>query len=41
MKADVAANRLAGTISDLTHAARRFFAQLAPHPVPPAFLEPD
>jgi len=39
MKAGVAANRLAGSITDLTHAARRFFAHLAPHPVPPSFLE--
>jgi hypothetical protein len=39
MKADVAANRLAGTIADLTYAARRFFAHLAPHPVPSSFLE--
>jgi len=41
MKADVAANRLAGSITDLTRAARRFFAHLVPHPVPPSFLQPD
>ena len=40
MKGDIAANRLAGTIGDLARAARRFFAQLAPHPVPPSFMEP-
>ena len=38
LKADVAANRLAGSITELTHAARRFFAHLAPHPVPASFL---
>lgn len=40
MKDDVAANRLAGSIDELTQSARRFFADLAPHPVsltnPPA-----
>lgn len=41
MKADVAANRLAGSIAALTAAARRFFATLAPHPVPLAFLQPS
>jgi hypothetical protein len=38
MKDDVAANRLAGSIGELTAFARRFFATLAPHPVPPTFL---
>jgi transposase len=38
MKADVAANRLAGSIATLTVLARRFFATLAPHPVPASFL---
>ncbi len=33
MKAAVAADRLAGSIEELTAAARRFFADLAPHPV--------
>lgn len=33
MKDDVAANRLAGSIEALTQEARRFFADLAPHPV--------
>jgi transposase len=33
MKGDVAANRLAGNIIELTNAARRFFHELAPHPV--------
>jgi transposase len=33
MKDDGAANRLAGSIDELTCAARRFFADLAPHPV--------
>ncbi len=33
MKDDVAANRLAGSIAELTVAAHRFFAALAPHPV--------
>lgn len=38
LKADVAANRLAGSLMDLTAAAHRFFRDLAPHPValPPA-----
>ena len=39
MKDDVAANRLAGTLAELTAAARRFFATLPPHPVPATFLE--
>jgi transposase len=34
MKDAVAANRLAGSIDDLTAAAHRFFDHLAPHPVP-------
>ena len=33
MKSAVAADRLAGRIEELTAAARRFFADLAPHPV--------
>ena len=33
MKGEVAANRLSGSIDELTAAARRFFAELAPHPV--------
>ena len=33
MKSAVAADRLAGSIEELTAAARRFFAELAPHPV--------
>ena len=33
MKGAVAADRLAGSIEELTAAARRFFAELAPHPV--------
>jgi transposase len=33
MKAAVAADRLAGSLEDLVAAARRFFADLAPHPV--------
>ena len=32
MKTAVAANRLAGSIDELTAAARRFFADLTPHP---------
>ncbi len=39
MKGAVAANRLAGDLAELTSAARRFFATLAPHPVPPTFLD--
>ena len=38
LKDAVAANPLAGSIAALTAAARRFFATLAPHPVPPSFL---
>ncbi len=38
MKDDVAANRLAGGIEELTAIARRFFATLTPHPVPPSFF---
>ena len=38
MKDDVAANRLAGGIAELTATARRFFATLAPHPVPPSLF---
>ena len=34
MKDAVAANRLAGSIAELTAAAHRFFDRLAPHPVP-------
>ena len=34
LKDKVAANRLAGSIDELTLAARRFCAELAPHPVP-------
>ena len=33
MKAKVAANRLSGNILELTDTARRFFTELAPHPV--------
>jgi hypothetical protein len=33
MKSAVAADRLAGSIEELTAAARRFFSDLAPHPV--------
>ena len=40
MKDDIAANRLAGTLAELTLAARRFFATLQPHPVPTSFLAP-
>ncbi len=39
MKDDVAANRLAGTLAELTAAAHRFFATLRPHPVAATFLE--
>ena len=41
MKGDVAANRLAGGIAELTAAARRFFTTLPPHPVPATFLTPE
>jgi transposase len=42
MKADIAANRLAGSLAELTAAAQRFFRDLAPHPValPPVTLAP-
>jgi transposase len=40
LKDRVAANRLAGSIEVLTHEARRFFADLDPHPVSPSFLDP-
>jgi len=40
MKDEVAANRLAGTIAALVAVARRFFADLPPHPVPASFLAP-
>jgi transposase len=33
MKGAVAADRLAGSIEELAAAARRFFAEMAPHPV--------
>lgn len=33
LKSAVAADRLAGSIEDLTASARRFFTDLAPHPV--------
>ncbi len=33
MKSAVAADRLAGSIEEFTSAARRFFTDLAPHPV--------
>jgi hypothetical protein len=33
MKSAVAADRLAGSIEELTASARRFFTDLAPHPV--------
>ena len=39
LKTTVAANRLSGGIAALTCAARRFFAALDPHPVPPTFLD--
>ena len=38
MQADVAANRLSGSLAALTALARRFFATLAPHPLPTSFL---
>ena len=40
MKDAVAANRLAGTLGALVAVARRFFADLPPHPVPATFLAP-
>lgn len=39
LKHHVAANRLAGSIEALTEEARRFFADLQPHPVPASFLD--
>lgn len=41
MKDAVAANRLAGSLAELTLAARRCFAALPPHPVPASFLAPE
>ena len=41
LKGAVAANRLAGSLAELTRAARRFFAALPPHPVPASFLAPE
>lgn len=41
MKADIAANRLAGSIVELTALARRFCHALQPHPVPATFLAPE
>ena len=38
LKDAVAANRLSGSLGDLTAAAHRFFARLDPHPVPPSFF---
>jgi transposase len=38
LKDTIAANRLSGSLDELTAAARRFFATLAPHPVPPSFF---
>ena len=38
MKGTIAANRLAGSLAELTAAARRFLADLAPHPVARSFL---
>ena len=40
LKDAVAANRLAGSIEELTDAARRFFADLEPHPVATSFIDP-
>ena len=40
MKGTIAANRRAGSLAELTQAARRFLADLAPHPVPLSFLPP-
>lgn len=40
LKGAVAANRLAGSIAERTHAARRYLAQCLPHPVPATFLRP-
>ncbi len=38
LKDTVAANRLSGSLAELTAAAHRFFATLAPHPVPSSFF---
>jgi len=38
LKGEVAANRLAGSLAELTAGARRFFAALQPHPVPRSFF---
>lgn len=38
LKDTVAANRLSGSLDEVTAAAHRFFATLAPHPVPPSFF---
>lgn len=38
LKDRVAANRLSGSIDEITSEARRFFADLEPHPVPASFL---
>jgi transposase len=38
LKDAVAANRLSGSLAELTAAAHRFFATLAPHPVPRSFF---
>jgi transposase len=38
LKDAVAANRLSGSLGELTEAAHRFFAALHPHPVPPTFF---
>ncbi len=40
LKGAVAANRLAGSLAELTHAARRYFAQRTPLPIPATFLQP-
>ena len=40
MKENVAANRLAGSLEELAAAARCFFAELAPHPVPLPTIAP-
>jgi hypothetical protein len=38
MKSAVASDRLAGSIEELVATARRFFAELAPHPVKLPFV---
>lgn len=38
LKDAVAANRLSGSLGELTAAAHRFLGRLAPHPVPPSFF---